>query len=324
MMKGYLFVSLLLIAFNSALSAGPKEEVIVDSCITKKLINIRKPQDLAERVNADFNTDFDKAKAIYTWIGQNIAYDMRKYNRFKKQEKKKKAPKRRTEKKQFHYERKIAAKTMRKGKGICMDYAFLYKHLCDLTQLDCRYVSGYSKTANKRIGSKFGEKHAWNVVRIGEQWHLLDVTWGAGTVNDEEQFIQRTNNLYFMTDPDLFFMHHFPRDQQWLLTDKSREDFAIQPLYHRPYMISEVILNAPSRGVIQAEKGEMISFEIDNVSPGDVIHFKYEKQEIGHVVSPVFNDHCMRFEIIPGARRLDYLTVYLNYEPLATFKVKLK
>ncbi|MFA9388718.1 MAG: hypothetical protein ACERKD_02860 [Prolixibacteraceae bacterium] len=31
---------------------------------------------LAERINADFNSDEDKAKAIYSWMGNHIQYDI--------------------------------------------------------------------------------------------------------------------------------------------------------------------------------------------------------------------------------------------------------
>lgn len=47
-------------------------------------------------------------------------------------------------------------------------------------------LSGYSKGYGYKIGQTFqgNSDHAWNAVYLDGRWHLLDSTWGSGTVDD--------------------------------------------------------------------------------------------------------------------------------------------
>jgi transglutaminase/protease-like cytokinesis protein 3 len=47
---------------------------------------------------------------------------------------------------------------------------------------------------------------------IDGAWQLADVTWGSGYVNFANQFVQRTNDAYFLTPPDEFAKDHFRED----------------------------------------------------------------------------------------------------------------
>ena len=54
-----------------------------------------------------------------------------------------------------------------RGKCVCNGYAEAMKLLCDLSGIDCKMITG---TAG-------GENHAWNLVKLGEEWYHTDVTW---------------------------------------------------------------------------------------------------------------------------------------------------
>lgn len=62
--------------------------------------------------------------------------------------------------------------------------------------------------------------HAWNAVKIGGKWGLVDSAWGAGHVNDEGRFVPRFTDHYFLTPPDEFICDHFPDDPRWQLLER--------------------------------------------------------------------------------------------------------
>lgn len=49
--------------------------------------------------------------------------------------------------------------------GVCMSYAFAFKHLMDELGIECLYVS--SEEIN----------HGWNLVKLEDKWYHIDLTW---------------------------------------------------------------------------------------------------------------------------------------------------
>jgi transglutaminase/protease-like cytokinesis protein 3 len=188
---------------------------------------------LAERINADFDTEAKKARAIYTWIATNVSYDMKA---FYAQQNGSIAFSYTTPEDRIQKERafrlNLVKKTMHSGKAICEGYASLFTYLCAMTDLQAVIIPGTSKTSYTEIGKIPTEgDHTWNAVKIGGQWQLIDVTWAAGVVKgSESKFTPFFNDAYFFTDPDLFFLNHYPDDKRWLLTPKSAQVV----LYHEP------------------------------------------------------------------------------------------
>lgn len=54
-------------------------------------------------------------------------------------------------------------------KGICLGYASTFQLLMDLSGIECLTVEG-----NSHGGT---EDHAWNLVKLEEEWYAVDVTW---------------------------------------------------------------------------------------------------------------------------------------------------
>lgn len=53
------------------------------------------------------------------------------------------------------------------GKGVCISYSNSFKLLCDMSDVECIVVTGY---LNGNL------PHAWNMVRIGDEWCEIDCT----------------------------------------------------------------------------------------------------------------------------------------------------
>lgn len=101
-------------------------------------------------------------------------------------------------------------------KAVCQGYAVLFYRMCKEAGLDVRIVTG---TGN-------GGAHAWNIIRIGDEYYNVDCTWDG---QDEE-----TNHNYFLKNEIDFESHvreaAFTTDEfvkKYPMTDVSWLDYAV-------------------------------------------------------------------------------------------------
>lgn len=92
---------------------------------------------------------------------------------------------------------KAFRKTLKGKRGICQDYSKLYKAMCDATGLECVIVTGDARDFFKPYRHIHDNPPAWNAVKIGGQWQLLDVTWGPGYLHIDK-FTRKLATGYFM------------------------------------------------------------------------------------------------------------------------------
>lgn len=208
---------LLLLAFSAQTQTEFKAVDAIARGIRKDTYS--NPGELARALCKDLKTDSEKARVLFTWLALNMRYDLDAAG--------KEGPKANSEA-EYHDKRvKIA---FRKGKGVCMDYALLYQQMAREVELECAFILGNSK------GSLLGgwESHAWNAVKIEGQWKLLDVTWGAGHVDEQQKFKQVFQPGYFFTEPRVFALDHFPEEAKWQLLDNPipKNTFKNQAVFH--------------------------------------------------------------------------------------------
>ncbi len=168
-------------------------------------------QELATILQKFVSTDEEKARIIYTWITNNIRYDVVALSTFINQN---------------IYPDVTVNTVLTNRQTICSGYANLYQQLAQEMGLKSVIVLGYAKGFDYAVGDDNNVNHAWNAVKINEQWFLLDTTWGAGTINNN-RFEQNFNPVYFATNPEHFIYTHFPENIKWQLLSNpySREMF---------------------------------------------------------------------------------------------------
>ena len=178
---------------------------------------------LAADICLDHAGEQQKANAIYNWVTHNIAYDVKALRKFPKADGDK------------------AVLALKNRKAVCDGYAMLYTELCRAAGLQAVNIEGYAKDWIFDNGDElYIPRHEWNAVRINGKWQLVDATWGAGGLYQQEAFIVRLYNIvfrhgrvsarslkfrykynpdYFMQDPEVFRLRHLPSDPLWQLTD---------------------------------------------------------------------------------------------------------
>ncbi|AWI25335.1 transglutaminase domain-containing protein [Flavobacterium pallidum] len=225
---------------------------------------------LSYELTKNYTSQTDKARAIFIWITDNIAYDYHGYNNRKpaKSFKCKDADdcKARLAKQQQEYINKV----IRKKKGICEGYARLFQMMCGYSGIECSVVSGYTKDHPSQIGRMGPLDHAWNYMIADGKPYWLDVTWAAGgcTRNDKtgklKKFVKRFNDYYWLTPVERFSRNHFPKDTTLLastsITKKQYKDAPYIPGNKLEYI--EVI--KPDSGILAVRLGDTIRFSIRN------------------------------------------------------------
>jgi transglutaminase/protease-like cytokinesis protein 3 len=317
-MKAITIVVFITLIMNQVLTAQDLQTV--DETVKSYSHSFKNPDKLAELINRDFTKPEEKARAIYAWIALNVEYDV-------------KALKTSTKSISYSYsspeekieienkiETDLAVKTLRTRKGVCQGYSTLFKVLCDLTDIECKIITGTAKTIPQDIGKKTMQtNHAWNAVKINETWHLVDVTWGAGHLDTQDgQFVKIYTDVYFFMKPEKFFLKHYPENPDWLLIEKTASDFAGLPLYYTDYFTANINIEEPQNGIVKTRKDKTISIILKN-SENRKITFGFNNTKKANITEPEIKNGLYHYELkVSGS----FLTIYADNNALATFKLE--
>ena len=129
------FVIGLIVSFWFSLSLQA-QTVFMDSLIispemkSAPLLVGKSAEKLAKYLTENDSTDTQKVLNIYTWITQNIKYDLRAFLKIK-------------------YKKSATGnQTLRKRKGLCYQYSDLFNMLCEYAGIASLRVDGYSRGQN--------------------------------------------------------------------------------------------------------------------------------------------------------------------------------
>jgi hypothetical protein len=317
------FLALLFVNFSAAATVSQQYSKI-DDLVKTYPKSFSSPEKLAQKINTDFTSEEEKVRAIFTWIGLNIRYDLNAANSNSGVIAYSYSSEQDRQMKELQIRRKFADKALRSGKGVCQDYSSLFHILCDLTHIKCMDITGTSKAHPVNIGKlPQGSDHQWNTVKIGNEWKLIDVTWASGSVSTETgKFVPEFNDAYFFTAPDVFFLNHFPDDKRFLMTDKSEQDFAQLPLFYGPYIKSDYEIAVPEKGVISNSKSNVIPFRIIDFPKTGRISYVFTNDGKVHDVAPRKNGNISEFEIATTSRTRGFLTIFVDRNAVATYKIE--
>jgi len=200
-MKKLFYILIILLNINAIFSTNFTE---IDSQSKTIPSSLKTAEQITQHLTQNLSTPTEKVRAIYSWIAYNIKYDVAKLDRnniyFNSQE--------------------LVDEVLKTRKGVCANYAQLMQSCCQLVAIQCYVINGYT-LLNGEIGSM---SHAWNAVKIGEQFYNIDVTWAAGYV-DNGKYVHAFKDEYFMILPSEFIKTHVPFDPIW--------QFSTNPITHR-------------------------------------------------------------------------------------------
>lgn len=125
----------------------------------EKEMTYRISQVLAD-LKLDDKTDYEKIKAIYSYVCSNVSYDYGDDDgRFS------------------------AYNALVRRSAVCQGYASLIYRLMREAGIECRIITG----------SGSGVAHSWNIVKIGTKFYNIDATWDAGRDSDKYKWFLKTD-----------------------------------------------------------------------------------------------------------------------------------
>lgn len=124
-------------------------------------------EDIISTLNLTGKSDYEKVKAIYGWLCDNVKYDYKNLND------------------RTYLLKHSTYAALVQHKAVCQGYATAFYRLALMAGLDARFISGYGLVEDE-TGNPYWGEHGWNIVRLDGQWYYLDATWDASYSEEEE------------------------------------------------------------------------------------------------------------------------------------------
>lgn len=295
----------------------------VDKIVAKYPKSFDSTEKLADRIEKDFDSDYDRARAIYSWIAFNIRYDYNAYLNPPRVQGFSYSSEAEKQRKIKQLNDNLIQKAFKSKKAVCEGFTALYQNLASLMGIKCEIIRGDSKISVRDIGRKTtSSNHAWNMVLIDKKWRLLDVTWGQGYYDSSKgRMVNDFNPAYFDTDPDYFFAKHFPDSGSYLGNRLSKDDFLNGPLIYNTTIEKDYKVKSPDSGIIEARNGDKITLEIKNLSKSNQVFYLNKRNQAVKVQNPKEKRGGLEFQIPIDSNIGDYITVFVDGNSVVSFKI---
>lgn len=143
---------------------------------------------IARQISLQNHSEKDKLFAIHAWVTTNIRYDTDSMYTINSEK---------------YPEARITA-ALRRGKGVCENFAAIFCDISSKCGIPCQVISGYTK----QLGSIDKSGHSWCSVYLQNDWFFCDPTWDEGS---------GMNYRWFLVEPSTFIESHMPFDPLWQL-----------------------------------------------------------------------------------------------------------
>ncbi|KAF9541349.1 hypothetical protein EC957_003127 [Mortierella hygrophila] len=186
-------------------------------------------------------------RTIFTWIGNNIAYDVAAFM-------------------SGRYGEQGPEYVLRSRKAVCEGYANLFIALAEPAGLQVQKVIGVARGVDVQIGDeRLGSPHAWNAVRIHGEYLLIDSTWGAGVCDlGTRSFKKLFRPFFFLLRPNRLIYTHWPNkpEQQFLNPPIHENVFRSLPAIKPESWDLGIKLAGRNRGQVIRTKDDYVEAEI--------------------------------------------------------------
>lgn len=168
-------------------------------------------------------------------------------------------------------------------RSVCAGYSRAFEYLCRKAGLECIYVTGSAVLNSGASGS-----HAWNMIRIQDQWYWCDVTWGDPVFEGQGEG-EMNYNYFCVSDREIMKEHTIdvhPSDiavEYPACTDDSLNWYVLNQAYFETYDEEAIRSYVISRA---SEGNERIVMKFgDSAGLEEAVSQLIEQEKIFHYIS---------------------------------------
>ncbi len=241
----------LTLLFISSLRAQSDQFKQIDAFVEKiGTLDSQNVAQITQTLTQPFPDKEQKARAIFSWIANNIAIDVKAFR--------------------IHDEkRSLPEDVIKNRKGTPLGFAKLFQEMSSGANIRCLVVDGYVKNSIDDLNNPADEvNHSWNVIQLGtspDQWFFVNAFKASGIIDKKmTAFTKEFTSGYFFSDRILFNLEHFPDNDAWQLGPgpKSRKEFYSLPVFYNTAHVYGLKKPIPATGLVKAKTKTRMDFKI--------------------------------------------------------------
>lgn len=318
-MKKNFLTLLFLASFSFNLHSQSQEEVLkkVDKIIYS-YHSIKSLEELVKRIDYDFKTDIEKARAAYTWIALNINYENDFSGLINKPDKILAFNKHDLKRRIKVEKEKLISTAFISKKGVCKEYAYLFQKICNLLNIKNQLIYGYIRNSNFDIGFMPKDKnHVWNSFKVNDKWIVIDVTLAAGYMHKNIWQKQFNTNFFNLREDDLKFTHYSNKSNTKKNDQLPLKDFCNLPLVRSGFKSNFKLLN--SMGQINLKKGNKIKLQF-KLPKMTKIYYQFDNHQYIIEATKTTNKEIVNISL-PNPEKNTSLKIFFNQELALEYNV---
>lgn len=221
-------------------------------------------------IKANSTDDFERIKIAHDIVAVNIKYDAAGYwsGNLPEQD----------------YET-----VLKTGLAVCEGYSNTLGRFLDVLGFKNQIVHGYARGVGTSLleESEIESNHAWNMVKIADEYYLIDCTWDSGYMNGKKSVQEYTTDYLFLK-PEHFIYTHYPESKGNQLLDSpvTKKEFIeladFEPKFFDAVQFSEL----PKK---QNECKSSVQFEYNLISDGTLSFVVTDCSTNKKIQNAVFN-----------------------------------
>jgi hypothetical protein len=195
------------------------EERQVDSIVLHKVYKARSIKAISHEIGEDFLDQNNLIRAMYIFLASRMTYDLDFGNE---------SFRIRSEPKTKEEQDKIAdselERALRLRKGVCWEFAYLFKKLCYYQGIEAEVIPGMRRMDDE-LPPLPKYNHVYNVVELYGEKKFIDCTFPPPSVYDKSVY-----DRYYLIEPEEFIYLCYPEDTRKQYLDKPLTYFQFRNL----------------------------------------------------------------------------------------------
>jgi hypothetical protein len=230
------------------------EENQVDSIVLNKIYRAQSIKTISEEIGKDFQDQNNLIRANYIFLSSRMTYDLDFGNEsFRNRSAAK------TNEEQNRITDSDLERALQLRKGVCWEYAHLFKKLCYYQGIDSEVIPGMRRVENE-LPLKPDYNHVYNVVELYGEKKFIDCTFPTPTVYDKSVY-----DRYYLIEPEEFIYLCYPEDTRKQFLDNPLTYFQFRNLpFATDDKLALKIKNVyPRVGKLMAKQGHKTNISLE-------------------------------------------------------------